>query len=152
GVSAAGVAADLAVGNTEDDECSLVKGQIEQALAGEIAAGDVAVRRTSEGLVLSLREVGFFESGSAGIKASSQPAFARLAAVLQQTASDIRIEGHTDNVPIHNSRFASNWDLSTARATTTVRLLIQTMPSGRSGWRRLAMRSIARSLPTTAPR
>ena len=39
--------------------------------------------------------------------------------------NDIRIEGHTDNVPIHNSRFASNWDLSTARATTTVRLLIQ---------------------------
>ena len=82
-LSATGVPSDLPIGNTEDDEFSLLKGQIEQALAGEIAAGDVAVRRTSEGLVLSLREVGFFESGSAGIKASSQPAFARLAAELQ---------------------------------------------------------------------
>jgi len=43
----------------------------------------------------------------------------------QQTNSDLRIEGHTDNIPIHNSRFRSNWDLSTSRATATVRLLIQ---------------------------
>ena len=44
--------------------------------------------------------------------------------MLSETPSNIRIEGHTDNVPIHNARFASNWDLSTTRATTTVRLLV----------------------------
>jgi chemotaxis protein MotB len=44
--------------------------------------------------------------------------------VLRATGSDIRVEGHTDNVPIHNSRFSSNWDLSTARATAIVRLFI----------------------------
>jgi len=48
-----------------------------------------------------------------------------LAAILRQTNSDLRIEGHTDNIPIHNSRFRSNWDLSTSRATAKVRLLIQ---------------------------
>jgi chemotaxis protein MotB len=98
----------------------------------------------------------FFESGSAGIKASSQPAFARLAAVLRQTASDIRIEGHTDNVPIHNSRFASNWDLSTARATTTVRLLIQNYDfrperlaaSGYAEYRRIATNNSAEGRAT----
>jgi chemotaxis protein MotB len=93
-------------------------------MSREIAAGDVAVRETPEGLVISLREVGFFESGSAEIRASSLPAFERLANLLNENNSDIRIEGHTDNVPIHNSRFASNWDLSTARATATIRLLI----------------------------
>jgi chemotaxis protein MotB len=97
---------------------------VQQALSREIAAGDVAVRETPEGLVISLREVGFFESGSAEIRASSLPAFERLANLLGESGSDIRIEGHTDNVPIHNSRFASNWDLSTARATATIRLLI----------------------------
>lgn len=76
--------------------------------------------------MVSLREIGFFDSGSDEIKASSAGAFARLADVLLQTKRDIRIEGHTDNVPIHNSRFSSNWALSTARATATVRLLIQT--------------------------
>src|SRR5438874_6587750 len=110
GLSATGVPSNLPIGNTEDDEFSLLKGQIENALAGEISNGDVAVRRTSEGLVISLREIGFFDTGSADIKSSSQPAFSRLAAVLQSTQSDIRIEGHTDNIPIHNSRFRSNWD------------------------------------------
>lgn len=111
------------VGNSED-EFQFLRGHLQTALATEIAKGDVAVRRTPEGLVISLREVGFFDSGSAEIRTSSLAAFERLAKVLAETPSDIRIEGHTDNVPIHNARFASNWDLSTARATTTVRLLV----------------------------
>ena len=123
GLSARGDSSDLAVGNRED-EFRRLHGQVQQALSREIAAGDVAVRETPEGLVISLREVGFFESGSAEIRASSLPAFERLANLLGESGSDIRIEGHTDNVPIHNSRFASNWDLSTARATATIRLLI----------------------------
>jgi chemotaxis protein MotB len=44
--------------------------------------------------------------------------------VLQTANSDLRIERHTDNVPIHNSHFSSNWDLSIARATATIRLLM----------------------------
>jgi chemotaxis protein MotB len=108
-----------------DEQQSALKKQIEQTLAAEISNGDVAVRSSPEGLVISLREVGFFDTGSAEIKASSAAAFAQLAEILRQNGSDIRIEGHTDNVPIHNSHFASNWDLSTARATATIRLLIR---------------------------
>jgi chemotaxis protein MotB len=110
---------------SSDDPQQVLKKQIEQTLAGEIANGDVAVRSSPDGLIISLREVGFFDTGSAEIKASSQVAFARLAEILRQNGSDIRIEGHTDNVPIHNSKFSSNWDLSTARATATIRLLIR---------------------------
>ncbi len=105
GLSANGVPSKLPIGNTDDDEFAMLRAQVEKALAGEIAAGNVAIRRTSEGLVISLREVGFFDSGSADIRASSLPAFQRLAEVLRATNADIRIEGHTDNVPIHNSRF-----------------------------------------------
>jgi chemotaxis protein MotB len=108
-----------------DEQQSALKKQIEQTLAAEISNGDVAVRTSPEGLVISLREVGFFDSGSAEIKASSAVAFAELAEILRKNGSDIRIEGHTDNVPIHNSKFSSNWDLSTARATATIRLLIR---------------------------
>lgn len=108
-----------------DDQQDALKNQIEQKLAAEIANGDVAVRSSREGLVISLREVGFFDSGSAEIKASSAAAFAQLAGILRENGSNIRIEGHTDNVPIHNSHFSSNWDLSTARATATIRLLIR---------------------------
>ena len=124
GLSAKGDPGILPVGNTDEEAFQHLHGQVQQALYAEIASGDVAVRETPEGLVISLREVGFFESGSAEIRASSLPAFERLANLLRESDYDIRIEGHTDNLPIHNSKFSSNWDLSTARATNTVRLLL----------------------------
>jgi chemotaxis protein MotB len=74
--------------------------------------------------VISLREAGFFDSGSAGVKVGSQQAFSRMAALLGERQYNLRIEGHTDNVRIHNTQFTSNWELSTARSTEMIRLLI----------------------------
>lgn len=82
------------------------------------------MRRDPDGLVISLREVGFFESGSAEMKAASQQAFDRIATMLRQHNCGLRVEGHTDNVPVHNSQFSSNWELSTSRATEIVRILL----------------------------
>ena len=67
---------------------------------------------------------GNFESGSSKMKTASQPAFDRIAGVLRAGEYRLRIEGHTDNVPIHNAQFPSNWELSTARSTEIVRVLI----------------------------
>jgi hypothetical protein len=67
---------------------------------------------------------GNFESGSAHMKSTSQAAFDRIADMLRQRDYRLQIEGHTDNAPIHNSEFPSNWELSTSRATEIVRLLI----------------------------
>lgn len=67
---------------------------------------------------------GNFESGSAQMKSTSQVAFDRIATMLRQRAYRVRIEGHTDDIPIHTTRFSSNWELSTARATEVVRMLI----------------------------
>jgi len=110
--------------NPQGDDLGALRKELEKALAGEIANGEVAVRNTPQGLVVSLREAGFFDSGSAGTKASSQPAFSRMTTVLREREYNIRIEGHTDNVPIHNSQYTSNWELSTARSTEMIRLLI----------------------------
>ena len=79
-----------------------------------------------EGLVVSLKEIGFFDSGSATIRPTSLDAIARLAGVLKQRPENLRIEGHTDNVPIHTPRFSSNWELSTSRATDLIKILIMT--------------------------
>ena len=98
--------------------------ELQQALAPEISRREVALRTVPDGLVVSLREIGFFESGSADIKSSSQPAFGKIVSLLAQRKYRIRIEGHTDNIPIHNYRFNSNWELSTARATQLVRLMM----------------------------
>jgi chemotaxis protein MotB len=91
--------------------------------AGLIAPGSVTMRLTPEGLVISLHEAGFFPSGSAEVRDTSLPMLISLAATLP--AGPLRVEGHTDNVPIHTTQFATNWELSTVRATTIARLLLE---------------------------
>jgi two-component system copper resistance phosphate regulon response regulator CusR len=108
----------------ENRDLSALRKELEEALAPEIARGEVEVRGGHEGLVISLREAGFFDSGSAGVKVGSQPAFSRMATVLGERQYALRIEGHTDNIRIHNNQYTSNWELSTARATEMIRLLI----------------------------
>ena len=110
--------------NQEAPDLTGLRRELEQALAPEISRGEVALLTRRDGLVISLREAGFFDSGSAGVKADSQPAFSRMATLLGERQYNIRIEGYTDNVRIHNSLYTSNWELSTARSTEMIRLLI----------------------------
>ena len=102
---------------------SQVQRELEQVLTREISRDEVAFYSGPDGLVLSLREAGFFDSGSARLKPQALAAFGRIADVLKGSQCQLRIEGHTDVIPIRNSRFESNWELSTARATEVVRLL-----------------------------
>jgi len=107
------------------EDLAAVQGELENALLAEIKRKEVAIHLEPDGLVISLREAGFFDSGSATMKAQAEDAFRRVAQVLQEHPYGVRIEGHTDTVPIHNSQFASNWELSTTRATELVKLLIE---------------------------
>ncbi len=115
----------LAEMNHKQEDFTAIRSELEKALAAEIKRNEVAIRLDPDGLVVSLREVGFFDSGSAMIKPGAENAFSRVASILQQHACAVRIEGHTDTVPIHTSQFASNWELSTARATELVKTLIE---------------------------
>jgi hypothetical protein len=96
--------------------------QIAKCLLGDIADSEEQVC-DALGEICNM-VAGNFESGSAQMKASSQAAFDRIATLLRERDYRLRIEGHTDNVPIHTLQFSSNWELSTARATEIVRLLI----------------------------
>jgi chemotaxis protein MotB len=107
------------------EDISAVQGELENALANEIKRNEAALHLEPDGLVVSLREAGFFDSGSAIMKAQGEDAFRRVAQVLQEHPYGLRIEGHTDTVPIHTAHFASNWELSTARATEIVKILIE---------------------------
>jgi chemotaxis protein MotB len=108
----------------ENGDLAQLHAELATVLAPEIKRKEIAMRMEPDGLVISLREVGFFESGSSQMKAASEPAFDRIANLLRQRDYRLRIEGHTDNTPIHTPQFPSNWELSTARATEIVRLLI----------------------------
>ena len=112
----------LPPGDSED--LTSLQSELEKSLEPEILRNEVAIISVPDGLVISLREVGFFDSGSSTMQAHANDAFRRIAELLLRYPHRIRIEGHTDNVPIHNPHFASNWQLSTARATELVQVLI----------------------------
>ena len=107
------------------EDFNTMRGELERALASEIKRNEVALHMEADGLVVSLREIGFFDSGSAAIKPGAEAALTRIAKILQAHPYAVCIEGHTDNIPIHTSQFSSNWELSTARATGLVRILVE---------------------------
>ncbi|HTW57891.1 MAG TPA: flagellar motor protein MotB [Terriglobales bacterium] len=110
---------------SEEANLETLQTELQQALQHEISIHAVSLHRETEGLIISLREFGFFDSGSAALKPSAMPALDRIASILAVRTCRLRIEGHTDNMPIHTAEMASNWELSTARSTELVRLLIQ---------------------------
>jgi chemotaxis protein MotB len=98
--------------------------KLHKALGKEIERQEVVLRMTPEGFVISLHELGFFDSGQAQLMPGAGDKVKRIAEVLMQYGLDMRVEGHTDDVPIHNAQFASNWDLSTARAMAVAMMLL----------------------------
>ena len=104
-----------------------VQSKIQEVIKKEVAQkltvdGAISVHIASEGVVISLREGGFFPSGSAEVRPEAIAVLNTIAAAIPPQA--IRVEGHTDNVPIHTAQFATNWELSTARAASITRQLI----------------------------
>ena len=86
----------------------------------------IEVNFTSEYVLLSLKGAFLFDSGSAEIREEAEPVLARVGVILEKYAeSTIEIEGHTDNVPIHSARFASNNELSSARALSVFYYLLE---------------------------
>jgi chemotaxis protein MotB len=89
--------------------------RLNKELEQEIQEGKVEVRLEERGLVVSLRESAFFPSGTDKIAPDSMPTLEKVADVIRALPNVVQLEGHTDSVPIHNSRFRSNWELSCAR-------------------------------------
>jgi chemotaxis protein MotB len=108
------------------EDLNLLRGELSMALASQVASHAISLEMGREGLVISLREAGFFDSGSATPKPEALPVLRQIAAKLGSAPYDLRIEGHTDNVPVHDAQFESNWELSGARATHIARILIET--------------------------
>jgi chemotaxis protein MotB len=106
------------------DDLNNIRRELTQTLSNQVATHTVSIQMGRDGLVISLREAGFFNSGSAMPKPETLPTLRQIAAALGKTPYDLRIEGHTDNIPIHTAEFDSNWELSSARATRIARIFL----------------------------
>jgi chemotaxis protein MotB len=96
---------------------------LRSALKIEIEKGELQITLEHRGLVVSLREASFFASGDDAVYPGSYPTVGKIAEAIERLPNSVRLEGHTDSVPIHNARFGNNWELSAARAIATLELL-----------------------------
>jgi chemotaxis protein MotB len=104
----------------------------------------VAVGFTSKGVVMRLSDQVLFDVGVADISPEAIPLLEKVGAIIAGSSYEVRVEGHTDDVPIKTARYPSNWELSTARAVTVLRYFIETY--GISG-KRLAAEGFAEYHP-----
>lgn len=111
---------------TPPNDLEEVRRRLSLELAEAVESGRIEITSDVRGLVLSLPVKATFDVGSADVQAEARALIAQIATTLRPLANPLRIEGHTDDVPISTARYGSNWELSTARASAVVEFLITT--------------------------
>ncbi|MGD8176057.1 MotB family protein [Marinimicrobium sp. ARAG 43.8] len=94
-------------------------------LQGQIASGQIEIETRGRQIIIRIREQGSFPSGSATLSPDYYDVLDEIQAVLMLQSGSIKVQGHTDNVPISSERFRSNWELSTARAVSVAHQLMR---------------------------
>jgi chemotaxis protein MotB len=124
---AAGTQPILDGGNPEYKHLQEMMQQLRERITAEDgvqASKGVSMSITQRGLVVSLANSAFFDTGEASLQNSARATLKTIAGTLAFDSRAIMVEGHTDNTPVTTARFPSNWELSTLRATNVVRTLI----------------------------
>lgn len=111
----------------KEENRQLKLAELAQSLSNEltpaIKAGEIQVNMTERGLVVSFAQAALFPSGEDVISAGAYDRIGKVAAAIARLPNHIRLEGHTDAVPINTARFHSNWDLSSARAIALLKIM-----------------------------
>lgn len=98
--------------------------QLSKSLAALIKKGQVNVTLQPLGVVIDVNETLLFRSGKADLTPDALPLIDQIAKILADLHYQIQVNGFTDNVPIHNAQFDSNWDLSATRAISVVKRFV----------------------------
>ena len=104
--------------------------RIREALKEEIENGSVAVQTEGMKVIIHILENASFDSGYADVRPEFLPVLTKIAGLIYSTNGLVTVSGHTDNVPISNERFRSNWELSTSRAVSVAHELMKTSDVG----------------------
>jgi chemotaxis protein MotB len=109
----------------QQERLQAIAHNLNQVLDPLLKSGQVSITQTERGLVLEINASVLFDSGEAVLQGGVVKTLTHVAQVLQQGDNAIEVEGHTDDVAISTVRFPSNWELSSARASSVVRMFIE---------------------------
>lgn len=117
----------------KEDRLGRLMDEVDHFLEAEGLEEVITANRTERGVVLVLSERILFETGEADIIEEGRPFLDKVGKLLQQIPNYVKVEGHTDSRPISTYRYPSNWELSTARASSVIRYFIDehSLPSER---------------------
>ena len=99
--------------------------QLDEYIQQNNLEGTVVLGVEERGLLIRFKDQVLFDSGKAVIRKDGEPIVQSIGEILKQNDRAIRVEGHTDNVPMHSLLYPSNWELSTARAVNVVKYFIE---------------------------
>lgn len=98
---------------------------VEQRALAEGLVGKIVVSEEADGISIRLADNLIFPTASADLREDALPLLDIAAAVVNEIGREVRVEGHTDNVPLVTDRYPSNWELSSARATAVLRYVVE---------------------------
>lgn len=128
-----------------------IRRQLERQIKGmaktEGLEENISIVTDERGIVIRIMDKAFYDTGKADLKENARQTLDSIAPVIKDLKNDIRIEGHTDNVPISTYEFKSNWELSVRRATEVVRYMIE---NGGISPRRISAAGYAEYRPVAA--
>ena len=119
----AGSTAGLSDAAIEDDKMTAIKKMLEQEIGKEGYSDKVKVELNNDGLEIAIQDVVLFKSGDADVLKDLYPLLSKISNMIHALDNQIKIVGHTDNVPINNGKFSSNWDLSAMRAINVMNFM-----------------------------
>ncbi len=102
-----------------------IRRELEKQIKAEVQENNISVITDERGIVIRIMDKAFYDTGKADLKEKARATLDKIGPVIKNLPNEIRIEGHTDNVPINTYEFRSNWELSVRRATEVVRYLVE---------------------------
>ncbi|MGH4121896.1 MAG: OmpA/MotB family protein [Clostridium sp.] len=102
--------------------------EVKQIVEKKGLQGDIEVENQSKGVLIRFKDDIIYDTASAELKPGAKAILAQMSDVLKKYKKNIRVEGHTDNIPIRDGKYESNWELSSARAISVVKFLTTELP------------------------
>lgn len=118
------ISMEVSPGQAEDDKMAEVKKMLEEEITREGFSDKVKVDLNSEGLEISIQDAVLFNTAEAEVRNNLSPLLVQISNLLEGLDNKVKVVGHTDNVPIKNDKFRSNWELSSMRAINVMNFMV----------------------------